>query len=242
MEQTTKRLDKYLANVGVCSRRNVEELLRSKTVTINGKRVTAPGFRIDPEKDDIRLDGKRITAPKLVYYLLNKPRGIVSTASDEYGRTDVTTLIPATERIFPVGRLDKDTTGLLLLTNDGELANLLTHPRYQVHKVYRLKIKGTANSAQLRSLRNGVRLDDGKTSPEEVNVLKEGNAFSYLEITLHEGKNRQIRRMCEVVRINLLELSRIKFGPIEIGAVKEGEYRELTDKEVEGLRKSAVIK
>ena len=241
METNTQRLDKYLSRLGICSRRNVGKLLKEKNVMVNGTPATEPGLRIDPGKDAINLDGKRIKTPRLVYYLVNKPKGIVSTVSDEMGRTNVTALIPAAERIFPVGRLDKDTTGLLLLTNDGELTNLLTHPRYQVHKVYRLKIKGKINQPQLRSLRNGVRLHDGKTAPAEVSIVKEGYSFSYLEITLHEGKNRQIRRMCEAVRINLLELSRIQFGPISIGTIKEGAYRELTDAEVDDLRKTAAV-
>ena len=241
MSDTTQRLDKYLAHFGVSSRRNVEELLRSKTVTINGKRVTAPGFRIDTEKDVIVLNGKRIESPKLVYYLVNKPKGIISTVSDEYGRKNVTSLVPKTARLYPVGRLDKETTGLIILTNDGELTNLLTHPRYHVSKVYRLTIKGTINKNQLNAFQNGVQLKDGKTAPAEVNIVNEHRLTSLLEIILHEGKNRQIRRMCEAVRLPLLELSRIKFGPLEIGNIKTGKYRRLTQREVALLRKSVVI-
>jgi 23S rRNA pseudouridine2605 synthase len=239
MEDSTQRLNKYLANLGICSRRNVEVFLKEHIVTIDGERVFEPGIRIDPEKNDIRLDGNTIRRPQFVYYILNKPKGVVSTTADEYGRKNVVSLIQTDERIYPVGRLDRDTTGLLLLTNDGELTNQLIHPKYHVDKVYRLTIVGTADGAQLRALRNGVLLDDGITAPAKVTVLTIKNTTSNLEMTIHEGKNRQIRRMCETVGINLLELERVSFGPITLGQLKSGKYRMLIKKEVITLKKLA---
>jgi 23S rRNA pseudouridine2605 synthase len=235
MTDNSIRLNKYLANLGICSRRNVESFLKEHTVTVNGQKVTEPGIRINTKNDTILLNGNKIKKPNFVYYLLNKPKGVVSTTSDEYGRKNVISLIPTNERIYPIGRLDKDTSGLLLLTNDGNLTNHLIHPRYHVDKIYRLTIRGQANDAQLKALRNGVLLEDGITSPAKVSVLKIGTT-SEIEMTIHEGKNRQIRRMCETVGIYLLELQRIKFGPISLGKIKEGEHRLLTENEI-GLLK-----
>jgi len=234
--EETERLNKYLANLGICSRRNVENFLKENNVTVNGKRVIEPGIRINPASDTILLNGNKINKPKFVYYLLNKPKGIVSTTSDEFGRKNVISLIHINERIYPVGRLDKDTSGLLILTNDGELTNHLIHPRYHVDKVYRLKINGQASEAQLKALRNGVFLDDGITSPAKASILKIKGRASELKMIIHEGRNRQIRRMCETVGIHLLELQRTKFGPISLGELKEGEYRALTEKEISLLK------
>ena len=238
-EMQSVRLNKYLANLGVCARREVKQLLKSQIVTVNGERAKEPGLRIDPVKDAILLNGKKLKAPQFVYYLLNKPKGVVSTTADEYGRKNVISLIPTKERIYPVGRLDKDTTGLLLLTNDGELTNLLIHPRYHVDKTYRLTISGKVNDAQLRALRHGVLLDDGITAPAKVLVSKILPAMTFLEMTIHEGRNRQIRRMCETVGISLLELQRVKFGPLEIGNLREGKFRELSRSEIQELKKAA---
>jgi 23S rRNA pseudouridine2605 synthase len=240
MEDTTVRLNKYLANMGICSRREVKQFLKHTVVTVNGDRIKASGFHIDPNKDDLRLNGKSIKPPKLVYYLLHKPLGIVSTTADEYNRKNVTALIPTKERIYPVGRLDKDTTGLILLTNDGELTNLLTHPRYHVDKTYRLTIKGTINDTQLRALRNGVLLDDGITAPARVSIIKKTNDGWLLQMIIHEGRNRQIRRMCETVGIQLLALKRVAFGPLAIGSIQEGKWRELLGKEIIALKSAAL--
>lgn len=239
MEDHTIRLNKYLANAGVCARRDVKQLLKDKTVTVNGERATEPGVRIDPRKDVIAIDGKKMTAPTLVYYLLNKPKGVVSTTADEFGRKNVTKLVPSEQRVYPVGRLDKDTTGLIILTNDGELTNLLTHPRYHVDKIYRLTINGRLDKFQLKALRDGVLLDDGITYPAQVTIIKESNENSIVEMKIHEGRNRQIRRMCETVDADLVALQRVQFGPIAINGLKEGAYRELTKKEIEVLQKTA---
>jgi len=238
-EMQSVRLNKYLANLGVCARRDVKQLLKDQIVTVNGERVKEPGLRIDPAKDSILLNGRKLKAPQFVYYLVNKPKRVVSTTADEYGRKNVISLIPTKERIYPVGRLDKDTTGLLLLTNDGELTNLLIHPRYHVDKTYRLTISGKVNDAQLRALRNGVLLDDGITAPAKLSIIRSTNTVSLLEMTIHEGRNRQIRRMCETVGVSLLELQRIKFGPLEIRNLKEGKFRELSRDEVQELKKIA---
>lgn len=239
MDKTTQRLDKYLSNLGLASRRSIKKLLKEEMLTINGDRVRESGTRIDAAKDDIRLNGEKILQPKTQYYILNKPKGIISTTSDERGRLDVTSFIPTKHRIYPVGRLDKDTTGLILLTNDGELTHKLIHPKYHVPKIYRLTIEGRMEKDQLNAFRKGVILEDGITAPAEVTIIEDSYQKSLIEVTLHEGKNRQIRRMCEIVGINLLQLERIKFGPISIGNLKSGKYRELSDKEVEELRLAA---
>jgi 23S rRNA pseudouridine2605 synthase len=239
MEENTIRLNKYLANLGVCARRDVKALLKSQNVTVNGERVKEQGVRINPQKDDIRLNGKRLQPPTLVYYLVNKPKGIISTTSDEYGRKNVTSLVPKVGKIYPVGRLDKDTTGLILLTNDGELTNLLTHPSYHVYKMYRLIVAGRMTKEQLRALRNGVLLTDGITAPAQVKIIKEDSHQTILEMTIHEGRNRQIRRMCETVGAELLELDRVKFGPLSKGNVGLGKYRELKTEEIQSLRSTA---
>ncbi|HVA97118.1 MAG TPA: pseudouridine synthase [Candidatus Acidoferrales bacterium] len=240
MNESTIRLNKYLANMGICSRRDVKDYLKTNNVTVNGERVKESGIRIDPDKDDIRLNGNKIKQPEYVYYLLNKPKDIVSTTADEYNRKNVTSFITTKERIYPVGRLDKDTTGLILLTNDGELTNLLTHPRYHVDKTYQLTIEGSVDDVQLRALRNGVLLDDGITAPAEVWIVKKERAITQLEMTIHEGRNRQIRRMCDTVGLRLTELKRIKFGPIEIDKLAEGKFRQLTDKEIKSLKNAAL--
>lgn len=237
--ETTVRLDKYLANLGVCSRRNIKALLKEHILTVNGDRIRESGFRLDPQRDQLLLDGKKLAKPKLQYFLLNKPKGIISTTDDEFSRDNVISLVKSDERIYPVGRLDKDTSGLILLTNDGELTNLLTHPRYHVSKTYRLTVNGTVNDDQLQSFRTGVNLTDGTTAPAIVVVREKTPQATVLEVTLFEGRNRQIRRMCEELGIDLRELQRIKFGPLPMGNLQEGAYRELSQDEVELLRTSA---
>lgn len=238
MNSITQRLDKYLANKGVVSRRKVEALLDEQMLTVNGKRVTEPGTRVNPLTDDVRLSGNKLPSPDLVYFLVNKPKGTISTVSDEFNRKNVMSLVPRADGLHPVGRLDKDTSGLIILTNDGELTNLLTHPRYDIDKTYRLTIGGKLNSNQLASLRHGVKLDEGMTEPANVVVVSKSTAKTVVDMTIHEGKNRQIRRMCGTVGVNLRSLTRIKLGFLEIGAVSEGNYRKLTQREVDILKKS----
>lgn len=226
------RLDKYLANLGVCSRRAVSTLLESKNVTINGKRVTKSGERINPNSDTILINGQIVKKPKRKYYLLNKPMGYISTTSDEFSRDNVVSLIKFDERIYPVGRLDKNTTGLLLLTNDGTFTYRLTHPKHTITKTYRLTISGSATKEQLALLQTGVPLEDGVTYPAEVTILKQGSKITILEMTIHEGRNRQIRRMCAAVGIELISLERTAIGPLRDTTLKSGDYRELTKEEV----------
>jgi len=233
----TTRLDKYLSNRGVTSRRNIKKLLKSHTVTVNGTRVFELGIRITPETDDLRINGNKLPYSKHVYFMLNKPIGIVSTSSDEYGRTNVVSLIDTSVRIFPVGRLDKDTSGLILLTNDGDLTHKLTHPKYHVPKIYHLTIQGMITDEQKKAFADGVLLRDGITQPVHIAVLKIGK-ISLLRIVLHEGRYRQIRRMCETLGIELIHLKRIAFGPIKLGSLKEGEYRNLTKHEIASLEKA----
>ncbi|HSA84500.1 MAG TPA: pseudouridine synthase [Patescibacteria group bacterium] len=232
---TTIRLDKYLANIGVCSRRAVDNLLEKNTVTINGKRVVKSGERLDPSTDILYINGVKPKKAVLKYYLLNKPKGFISTTADERSRKDVVSLIKTTERIYPVGRLDKDTTGLLILTNDGELTNLLTHPRYHIAKTYRLTIIGTVSQEQLDRIRKGMLLDDGQTSPAEVKVINKNAKETILDMTIHEGRNRQIRRMCEKVGLKLKELERIAIGTLRDPQLKVGHYRELSRTEIHTL-------
>lgn len=237
----TIRLDKFLSNSGVRSRRGIKKLLKEGNLTVNGKRVTESGTRIDPTKDKVLLSGRTITTPGFVYFLLNKPMGYISTTADEFSRDNVVSLIDTPERIYPIGRLDKDTHGLLLLTNDGELTHKLTHPRYHVPKIYRLHVAGTVEDAKLHAMRTGILLSDGITLPAEVQLLSEKNDITTLLVTLHEGRNRQIRRMCEEVGMKLLDLERIAFGPLKLGKVPLGAYRELAKQEVAALRKAVKI-
>ena len=232
------RLDKYLSGLGVCSRRDVAKYLLNHQVMINSQKVKVPGVRLTIPNDKLTIDGKSLKQQELVYYLLNKPKGIVSTTDDNLKRKTVTSLIPEKRRIYPVGRLDKETTGLLLLTNDGELTNFLTHPRYHIDKTYRLTIQGKATDRQLTKLRNGVTLSDGNTAPSQVTILKSTQSLSVLEMTIREGRNRQIRRMCEAVNLVLLELERIRFGHLTLDGTPLGSYRLLTDNEVKQLKSS----
>lgn len=238
-QSNTIRLNKYLANLGICARRDVKQFLKSKNVTINSERIRESGTRFYPSVDEILINGRKIMPPKLVYYLLNKPKGIISTTADEYGRKNVTALVPNVGKIYPVGRLDKDTTGLILLTNDGALTNILTHPSFHVHKTYRLHILGNISKEQRKALQNGVLLSDGITAPAQVKIISSNNGRTLLEMTIHEGRNRQIRRMCETVGLNLLDLDRVTFGPIQKGSLSLGKFRELQEDEIASLKRVA---
>lgn len=238
-QQATIRADKYLSSLGVASRRNIEMFLKKNNISANGKRIMEHGERI-PLKSNIIINGKKLYRPLKVYFMLNKPKDYISTVSDEYGRKNVLSLIKTKERIFPIGRLDKDTHGLLLLTNDGELTNLLIHPRYHILKVYQLTIKGTPTEQQLDRFKNGVELEDGKTLPANLQIVYKETGKTVLKAGLFEGRKRQIRRMCETLGIQLFDLQRIEFGPLELGNLKLGEYRTLTAKEVQLLKTSSL--
>lgn len=236
MKITTIRSDKYLSSLGLASRRGVEEYIKHNNITADGEKILGHGQRI-PIHSVIRINGNKLTRPKKVYFLLNKPRGIVSTSADEFGRRNVVNLVKTKERIFPVGRLDRDTHGLIILTNDGQLTNMLIHPKYHVGKSYLLKIKGQVNPLQIEKLKDGIMLEDGLTQPTKVFISQRRKDVTVIEMTIFEGKKRQIRRMCEEVKLQLVDLQRIRFGNIDLGELKIGEFRELTGREVESLKK-----
>ena len=227
------RLAKFLAHAGVASRRAAEQLVFAGRVTVGGEVVRDPARDVG-EGDHVAVDGKRAALERRhVVYALNKPAGYVSTAKDPRGRPTVVSLVPSRERLYPVGRLDADTTGLLLLTNDGELAYRLTHPSFQVPRVYRAQVRSPpVREPALRRLREGVQLDDGRTAPARVRRL----APDRLEIVLHEGRKRQVRRMCDAVGHQVVRLERVAFGPLRLGDLPLGGHRRLTSAEVERLR------
>jgi 23S rRNA pseudouridine2605 synthase len=235
MKNTTIRADKLLSSLGLASRRGIETYLKTNSVTADGTRITEHGQRVNM-RANIKVNGRELKKPHKVYFLLNKPKGVVSTASDEFGRKNVVSLIKTNERIFPIGRLDRDTHGVLILTNDGELTNMLIHPKYHVAKIYQLIIKGPVNPPQIEKLEKGVVLEDGVTQPAKVNIIQRRKDATVMELTIFEGKKRQIRRMCEALNLPLADLERIRFGNITAGELQQGEYRELSGKEVEKLK------
>jgi 23S rRNA pseudouridine2605 synthase len=227
------RLAKYLASAGIASRRASEEIIRAGRVTVNAEMVTDPARDVGPD-DHVLLDKQEVRPEQeRVVYAVNKPTGVVSTAKDTHGRKTVVELIPgARTRLYPVGRLDADTTGLILLTNDGELAHRLTHPSFQVPKTYRATVANPpVRGAALRALRDGIELDDGRTLPARVRRL----APDTVELTIHEGRKRQVRRMCDAVGHRVLRLERVAFGPLQLGELRPGAYRRLSDAEVRAL-------
>jgi 23S rRNA pseudouridine2605 synthase len=226
------RLAKYLASAGVASRRASEEIVRAGRVTVGGETVTDPARDVSGGSD-VRLDGRPIEGqPERVVYAVNKPPGVVSTARDTHGRRTIVSLVPGPLRLYPVGRLDADTTGLILLTNDGELAHRLTHPSFEVPKTYVATVSNTpVREAALKALRDGVELEEGRTAPARVRRL----APDTLEITIHEGRKRQVRRMCEAVGHRVRRLDRVGFGPLVLGDLKPGAHRRLSEAEVRAL-------
>lgn len=234
------RLQKYLADSGVASRREGERLIDAGRVEVNGKVVTAQGMRVDPERDVVRVDGRRVQGSgRLVYYLLHKPKGFITSASDPEGRPTVLELLQGVrERIFPVGRLDWNSEGLLILTNDGDLTYRLTHPVNHVPKVYRVKVKGAITGSDLESLRRGMHIEGRRTLPARVERVS-GQANTWLEVTLHEGRRNQIRRMFDRLGHRVQKLKRIAIGPIRDRALKPGEWRRLTPDEIRRLREAS---
>ncbi len=227
------RLAKYLAHAGVASRRAATDIVKAGRVRVDGAVEMLPGREITTER--VELDGKPVGGPaELVVYALNKPAGVVSTASDPHGRKTVVSLIAdEPRRLYPVGRLDAPSTGLILLTNDGELANLLTHPRYEVPKTYRATVGGgRVDKRALSALAYGIELEDGRTAPARAELIAPG----VIEIEIHEGKKRQVRRMCEAVGHPVRALERVRFGPLELGSLGPGRYRRLTAPELDALR------
>jgi 23S rRNA pseudouridine2605 synthase len=230
------RLAKYIAHCGVASRRHAERLVTSGRVEVDGRRVVDPALDVG-DQNEVRVYGRAIRRERHEHYVVNKPAGVVSTAHDPQGRKKVTDLVPSSARLYPVGRLDADTTGLILLTNDGELANRLTHPSFEVDKTYRALVRGVVAEPALERLRSGVVLEDGRTAPARVRVLGREGSETELELTIHEGRKRQLRRMCEAVGHPVIELRRISFGPLELGRLSPGDHRPLGPEEIDLLRR-----
>lgn len=231
-----ERLQKVLARAGIGSRRVAEDLIDAGRVQVNGK-VAVLGRRVDPDQDVVAVDGTPIgTAQGLAYRLVNKPRGVVSTAEDPQGRPTVVQLVPAEPRVVPVGRLDVDTEGLLLLTNDGQLHHRLTHPSFGVEKEYLAEVEGELWPKDLRRLRSGVELEDGMTAPAKAS----SPAPNLLKLTLHEGRNRQVRRMCDAIGHPVVRLVRTRIGPLVDGSLPPGSWRDLTRTEVRALERAVV--
>jgi 23S rRNA pseudouridine2605 synthase len=228
------RLARYLAHSGVASRRRAEELIAAGRVSVGGERVTDPARDVD-ESSGVTVDGRPVAPEPHEVWMLNKPAGVVSTAREPGRRRAVVELVGSPRRLYPVGRLDADSTGLILLTNDGELANRLTHPRYGVERTYRVRLRRPASESQLRRLRRGVELDDGPTAPARARRLSP----RVLELTIGEGRNRQVRRMVEAVGNQVVSLARTRFGALELGSLPAGKARRLRPPEVQRLWKDA---
>jgi 23S rRNA pseudouridine2605 synthase len=228
------RLAKYLAHAGVASRRAAEELIGAGRVTVAGEVITDPALDVD-ESSGVEVDGRTIAPEPREVWMVNKPHGVVSTAREPGHRRAVTELVDSPRRLYPVGRLDADSTGLILLTNDGELANRLTHPRYGVRKTYLVELARPPAESDLDQLRSGVELEDGPTAPAEVERLDERQ----LEITIREGRKRQVRRMAEAVGNRVDDLTRIRVGPLDLGDLRRGEARRLDKREIDALWKDS---
>ena len=229
-----ERLQKVLARAGLGSRRVCEKLIVEQRVTVNGE-LAELGEKVDPETSQIEVDGLKIGVRQdLVYYLLNKPVGVITTSKDPQERSTVVDLVPTHPRVFPVGRLDADTEGLILLTNDGDLTNYLTHPSFGIEKEYLVQVEAKPSRSAIRELRQGVELDDGITAPAKVSLVDE----KLIKIVIHEGRNRQVRRMCESVGHPVKRLIRSRIGPIVDRSLHPGSFRELTNQELKSIRKT----
>jgi 23S rRNA pseudouridine2605 synthase len=236
-----ERLQKILSRAGIASRRTAETLIQTGRVQVNGETVTRLGTTADLRHDAVLVDGRPLIFPEFLYFVVHKPIGFVSTLKDPEGRPTIRELLrDVRERVYPVGRLDFNSSGLLLLTNDGELTERLLHPRYQIPRTYHAKLGGTPTHQALQALRSGVRLDDGViTSPATVRTLRSNEQKTWLEITLREGRNREVRRMCESVGYHVEKLIRVSFGPLSLGDLPVGAYRSLSPKEIRGLKQIA---
>ncbi len=232
-----ERLQKYIARSGVTSRRKAEELILAGQVKVNGITVTELGTKIDTQTDIVLVDDKKISEVKQYTYIkLNKPEGYVTTVKDQFNRKTVLDLIDINERIYPIGRLDYYTSGLLLLTNDGDLANKLMHPKYHIFKTYIAEIDGRISEDSIKNLTNGVVIEDYKTAPAKVKLLKFMENKSNVQISIYEGKNRQVRKMLDAVGHNVIQLKRISFGEITLGDLKIGSWKNLSNEEIQFLK------
>ncbi|HBK86830.1 MAG TPA: pseudouridine synthase [Firmicutes bacterium] len=238
-----ERLQKYLAKAGLASRRQAEQLILRGEVSVNGQ-VAHLGMKIDPEHDIVNWLGQTVVAQQeKLYFMVNKPKGVVTTAKDTHGRPTVLDLLPADgPRVYPIGRLDIDTEGLLLLTNDGDFAYALTHPKFEVVKTYYAFVKGQPAPEQLRRMAKGLLLEDGPTAPAHVRLLNQGQKGSLLAISIHEGRNRQVKRMCNAIGHPVLGLQRVTFGSLELGDLPLGHWRSLEVTEVAELKQQAGMK
>lgn len=234
------RLQKYLANQGICSRRKAEEYILQGQVKVNGEVVCELGTKINPNKDEVIFKGNKVgNVDKKVYILLNKPIGYVTTTRDQFGRDTVLDLVHVKEKILPVGRLDMYTSGALILTNDGEFIYKVTHPKYEIEKTYNVTIKGIVTKEEIKQLEDGVKIEDYTSGKAKVKILKidKENDISRIEITIHEGKNREVRKMCNGIGRKVLALHRSKIENIDVKSLKLGEWRYLTNKEISSLLK-----
>ena len=231
------RINKYIANAGIASRRKADELIKAGKVKVNGKVMSQPGYDV-ADSDEVLVEGKPVQSTEnKVYYAMNKPLGVITSVNDDRGRMTVGDIMSdVEERVFPVGRLDYNTSGLLLLTNDGDFANRIMHPGRRVDKTYRVRVAGNISKMKISVLRAGVRLGKFKTSPARVDVITWNRHSMILEVTIHEGKNRQIRRMFEAVGYPVQELERISIGNMKLGHLKPGQYRKLSKRELEYFR------
>ena len=235
----SERLQRYLARSGVAARRQAEELMREGRVTVNGALATEPGFSIRPGIDRVEVDGNTVHPRTDHHYLLlNKPEGVVTTVSDPRGRPTVMDLVRSRRRLFPVGRLDADSAGLLLLTDDGELAQRLTHPRYGIRKTYVAEVRGEQLGQRVDALRKGVKLADGFAKPKSVKLIRQDRASGAIELVLSEGRNREVRRMCSAVGLKVTSLLRTRLGPLSVQGLRPGAWRPLTPAEVEALQEA----
>ncbi|MBC5996812.1 rRNA pseudouridine synthase [Romboutsia ilealis] len=234
------RINKYIASCGVASRRKAEEIILDRRVKVNGEIVTELSFNIDENKDVVEIDEKLISlSENYVYIVLNKPEGYITTVKDQFDRPSVLDLVTdIKERVYPIGRLDYETSGLLILTNDGDLTYKLTHPKHEVDKTYVALVKGHPTYEELKNFRDGLEIEDYKTAPAKIRVVdvNEEKNYSKCEIKIHEGRNRQVRKMCKAINHPVLRLRRVAMGDIKLRGLKIGEYRHLTKEEVEYLK------
>jgi len=231
-----ERLQKYLATAGVASRRKAEELIKQGRITVNGKIITEMGAKIDPNSDIIYFDGRRVSGETKIYLLLHKPAGYLCTLNDPQKRPIVTDLLPKiTKRIFPVGRLDLDTEGALIMTNDGELGQFIQHPRYEVNKTYQVTVTGKPTDLDLQKLRKGIMIDGHKTYPARIRILHSQTNSTTLEIIIHEGKKRQVRKMFKAIGCPVQRLIRTAYGNLKLGDLPRGKYRKLTENDIKKL-------
>lgn len=240
MEQ---RLQKILAQMGIASRRKAEELILEGRVTVNGK-VATLGMKADPSKDHIKVDGKLLTKPETkIYLLFNKPRGVVTSLSDPEGRPTIKDFLKGIRlKVFPVGRLDYDSEGMLLVTNDGDFAHAVLHPSRKIPKAYLVKVKGILEDEEIEKLRTGIKLEDGMTAPAKVRKIRKGENNSWIEMTIYEGRKRQIRRMLDKVRHPVLKLKRIRIDGLKLGNLEPGRFRYLTSDEIKRLEQELGLK